>query len=556
MVVILRDAATVFGVEYRRYVRTRRYWVLALTALALGALMCAVVAALAATAPRILLASVRAAPYLPAYLLGWLAAFSLAVQTPLAFRMVQDVYKTRPLSDLYLTELHPLGVVLGRAGATTALTGLVLMLLTPAALWLMAVLGAPLWGWAAIACLTLGAHCFGACLEAFSMREYYSDQAQLPAANTRRTNWYTTLVTLTALAGLTITLLTLVFARLLPLTGLTLWAFSPITAPVLLYRGLLGEGWRPMLWGLPLTLGFGLWAAVAAAQWRDWWSDGAYRALRWGGTAFWTVFVGVHAAFLAEAYVDNVARAERWLFGLLTLTTLLNLTLAPLLGYYGVARRPRPLRTALPYPWGGIVWQWALHGLTAGALYLSIGLASGVWVAPAKLLFWTAYLWVAFVLLGQAVYSWMPAYYRVHPTHLQGDYVHGYFINTRVHRVALDNLAQIASYGVMIVLAGLGVLIGVGWVFRLGARLLAMPALGVLGDWALRIHPWWGVYGEWLGVDTLWYLPYAALWTIGLWSWGWRTGVRRGFEAKQSIAQWRAHVMGESTQAETRQTVA
>ena len=44
MVVILRDAALVFWMEYRRYVRTRRYWVLALTTLALGVIPCALVA--------------------------------------------------------------------------------------------------------------------------------------------------------------------------------------------------------------------------------------------------------------------------------------------------------------------------------------------------------------------------------------------------------------------------------------------------------------------------------------------------------------------------------
>jgi hypothetical protein len=52
MVVILRDAALVFWMEYRRYVRTRRYWVLALTTLALGMLLCLIAALVAAGSPK------------------------------------------------------------------------------------------------------------------------------------------------------------------------------------------------------------------------------------------------------------------------------------------------------------------------------------------------------------------------------------------------------------------------------------------------------------------------------------------------------------------------
>jgi hypothetical protein len=104
-------------------------------------------------------------------------------------------------------------------------------------------------------------------------------------------------------------------------------------------------------------------------------------------------------AYFAQVFVRDAASAERMLFLALIVATLLNFSVAPLMGYFGVARRPKPLRFALPYPWGGLVWQWALHWLVAGALYLAVGLASGVWVAPAKWLFWTTYFWVAFVLL-------------------------------------------------------------------------------------------------------------------------------------------------------------
>jgi hypothetical protein len=206
------------------------------------------------------------------------------------------------------------------------------------------------------------------------------------------------------------------------------------------------------------AVGFALWVAIAAAQWRDWWSDGAYRVLRWGGTAFWLAFVGVHAAYFAQVFVRDAASAERMLFLALIVATLLNLSVAPLMGYFGVARRPKPLRFALPYPWGGLVWQWALHWLVAGALYLAVGLASGVWVAPTKWLFWTTYFWAAFVLLPQAIPTLLWAYFWVYPTPLQGDYTEGYFVNTRGMRAYLDNIARKSGEGVLRLVAIWGIL--------------------------------------------------------------------------------------------------
>jgi hypothetical protein len=170
MVVILRDAALVFWMEYRRYVRTRRYWVLALTTLALGVLLCLIAALVAARIPQAPLRFLGASVYLPATIVGWFAAIASVVHNPLSVRMLQDVYKTRPLTDLYLTELHPLGVVLGRAAATTALTGLILLMLTPAGLWLLQLIGAPLGAWVPIALLALVSYFFGSCLDAYTFR--------------------------------------------------------------------------------------------------------------------------------------------------------------------------------------------------------------------------------------------------------------------------------------------------------------------------------------------------------------------------------------------------
>jgi hypothetical protein len=553
MVVILRDAALVFWMEYRRYVRTRRYWVLALTTLALGILLCLTAALVAARIPEAPLRFLGALVYLPAAIVGWFAAIASVVHSPLSVRMLQDVYKTRPLTDLYLTELHPLGVVLGRAAATTALTGLMLLMATPAGLWLLHVMGAPFWGWAVIALLVGVSYLFGSSLDAFAWRSVYlAEEGTTPAYRTlfATGSWLPT----GQILGQILVVLMSFQPHMTSLAQLPVWALTPPTAPFLLFVGIQGDGWVHALLGALFAVGFALWVAVAAAQWRDWWSDGAYRLLRWGGTAFWLVFVSVHAAYFAQVFVRDAASAERMLFLALIIATLLNLSVAPLMGYFGVARRPQPLRFALPYPWGGLVWQWALHWLVAGALYLAVGLASGVWVAPTKWLFWTTYFWAAFVLLAQAVSAEWWAYYSIHPTPLQGDYAHGYLLNTRDRRATLDQLISVSKSGLLWFLLMVLLLFLAKFLLSVAALWLSAPALAITIDWCSRLHPWYGVYQEWLGGNAWLYLPYSLAWALVLWVVRWRRGRQLGAMAVRALEWWRMHL--ERAPDETPKTVA
>jgi hypothetical protein len=547
MVVILRDAALVFWMEYRRYVRTRRYWVLALTTLALGMLLCLIAALVAARIPQAPLRFLGASVYLPATIVGWFAAIASVVHNPLSVRMLQDVYKTRWLSDLYLTELHPLGVVLGRAAATTALTGLILLMLTPAGLWLLHLMGTPLGAGIPIALLVLVSYFFGSCLDAYTFRMLALGEEQFGPPQVVR-SWFVSMLSLGFLAGWVLASVAIFFPLWNWLARLPLWVFTPPTAPFLLFVGIQGDGWVHALLGALFAVGFALWGAVAAAQWRDWWSDGAYRLLRWGGTAFWLVFVSVHAAYFAQAFVRDAASAERMLFLALIIATLLNLSVAPLMGYFGVARRPQPLRFALPYPWGGLVWQWALHWLVAGALYLAVGLASGVWVAPTKWLFWTTYFWAAFVLLAQAVSAEWWAYYSIRPTPLQGDYAHGYLLmNTRGMRATLDQLISMSKSGLLWPLLMVSLLFLAKLLLSVAALWLSAPALAITIDWCSRLHPWYGVYQEWLGGNAWLYLPYSLAWALVLWVVRWRRGRQLG-------EWWRRHL--ERAPDETPKTVA
>jgi hypothetical protein len=420
-------------------------------------------------------------------------------------------------------------------------------MLTPAGLWLLQLIGAPLGAWVPIALLALVSYFFGSCLDAYTFRMLALGEEQFGPPQVVRSG-FVSMLSLGFLAGWVLASVAIFFPLWNWLARLPLWVFTPPTAPFLLFVGIQGDGWVHALLGALFAVGFALWVAIAAAQWRDWWSDGAYRVLRWGGTAFWLVFVSAHAAYFAQVFARDAASAERMLFLALIIAALLNLSVAPLMGYFGVARRPKPLRFALPYPWGGLVWQWALHWLVAGALYLAVGLASGVWVAPTKWLFWTTYFWAAFVLLAQAVSAEWWAYYSTYPTPLQGDYAHGYLLmNTRDSRATLDQLISMSKSGLLWPLLMVSLLFLAKLLLSRAALRLSAPVLALTVDWFLRLHPWYGVYQEWLGGNAWLYLPYSLAWALVLWVVGWRRGRQLG-------KWWRRHL--ERAPDETPKTVA
>ena len=419
MVVILQDAALVFWMEYRRYVRTRRYWVLALTTLALGMLLCLIAALVAARIPEALLRFLGASVYLPAAIVGWFAAIASVVHNPLSVRMLQDVYKTRPLTDLYLTELHPLGVVLGRAAATTALTGLILLMLTPAGLWLLHLMGTPLGAGIPIALLVLVSYFFDSCLDAYTFRMLALGEEQFGPPQVVR-SWFVSILSLGPLAGWVLASVAIFFPLWNWLARLPLWVFTPPTAPFLLFVGIQGDGW-------------------------------------------------VHALL--------------------------------------------------------------------GALF-AVGFA----------------LWVAFVLLAQAVSAAWWAYYSIYPTPLQGDYAHGYLLNTRGMRATLDQLISVSKSGLLWFLLMVPLLFLAKFLLSVAALWLSAPALAITIDWCLRLHPWYGVYQEWLGGNAWLYLPYSLAWALVLWVVRWRRGRQLGATAVRGLEWWRRHL--ERAPDETPKTVA
>jgi hypothetical protein len=528
---VVSSAWIVFLIEYRRFVRTRRAWVFILSILIVGWLLALGGWLLARFAPHVA-QWLFSASYTPASLMGCLAGLPSLFAGVLGLRMVQDVYKTHLLPDLYLTELHPLGVLAGRALATTALAGVSLLTLTPAALWLCALVGVSPWLWVGTALLALASYGFGFGLDAFFLRE-----AQLAP-----------LIEATPLIGRTsralnlswswVFLVWLLFgtgAIFVPevhrLAGLPIWAFSAFTAPLLVWYG----NWGSVLLGLILTLSTAIGLLVGAAQWRGWWSDTAYRWTRIVGTIGWVVLLALTAAPFATM-IRSAAAVEHLLLGSMLGVALLNLWIAPALGYYGVGRRPGAVRGALPYPWSGVVWQWGLQWLTAVALYGVVGWVSGHWVAWERWVFWAVYTWLGITALAQV--SAIPYLGSAAFWHPQKESLFGRrWLQTHTQRVWYESLARSVSAGLTVPFSGLGLVLGLRLALRLlDAVLGGVPLLSMLADWLPRLHPWWGFYREWQGIGGNWlYVGYLVILLLGV-------GCGRWLLVKRSLKKVREEV--------------
>jgi hypothetical protein len=237
---------------------------------------------------------------------------------------------------------------------------------------------------------------------------------------------------------------------------------------------------------------------------------------------------------------------------MISLTALLNLAVAPLMGYYGLARRPKPASKALPYPWGGLVWQWVLQWIVALTLYVTVGLATGHWVALERWLLWAVYAWVGVTLLSQAWQSAHWGFLSRAPTLLQGDYYCGWLINTHLHRASFYRNSTLAGAAASTILMGLGLM----YMATLGLRALnglvgPVAPLTWLTDWLLRVHPWWGFYCEWTGVGNNWgYVLYAFAFAIGMALWrGWK-GLRFAQRVHEDFQMWQKRVEEERQQRE------
>ena len=539
MVVIWQSAATVFWMEYRRYVRTRRFWVLTLTTLFLATSLGGALTLLAVYEPQTA-EGLLGLKYSIAWLMGISAWLPVIVASPLATRMLRDLYKTRTLPDLYLTELHPLGVVLGRVGAITALTGLPLLLLSPVVVWACVLAGVPPWRWFAVVCLALPAYLLNAAGDSYALRGTTTpDEIPLTQTSSRASqSWFMTLSIGLFIALSVLSALGIGDDRL---HRLPLWGFVPLTTPLLLdvWSSREAYGWIFIATAVFTALGLTLWLAMAAAQWREWWSARVYRWMRWGGTALWLTLVAVHMFIVAQVFATTLHAAERLLLIALWLTTLMNLGVATLAGYFGLPRRADTVRLLVPYPLGGLLWQWALQWLSAIVLYLTLGIASGQWVALERWWVWSFYAWAGGVVLPQAIHSGIWAYLLRYPCPTKGDFFHEFYIGTRRARASYETSSQWVTHGLMALVWVLGALILLRLVIRLvNLALFQSSALDALADMLLRIHPWWGFYQEWVGIGSGLYSVYTLGLAVLLSVWRGRSGWLSAEAHTQQFIEW------------------
>ncbi len=552
MVVIWQSAATIFWMEYRRFVRTRRFWALTLTTLLVGVCLSALATLMSVYAPQSLDA-LFGYRYSSVWMLGIWAWLPTIVSAPLSARLLRDIYKTRHLPDLYLTELHPLGIVLGRIGAIAVLTGLSLLLLTPTALWMCVIVSLPIGQWFAVAFFAWVAWMLSAASDSYALRGATTPDESPLLTKTTSVGvpfLFTVLPTILLLAANILALLGIDDGRL---QLLPFWGFAPLTTPFLLDGLALREtgAWVFVLMVLGGALGLTLWLATAAAQWREWWSARAYRLMRWGGTALWLTLVGVHTAMLAQVFVDSPRAAERLLLLALCFTTLLNAGVSTLAGYFGLPRRADTVRWLVPYPFSGILWQWALHWLASMVLYLAIGVAASQWVALEKWLLSSLYVWVGGVVLPQAIFSHIWAYLMRAPFPAQSDYFHDYYINNRQARAYYETRSTQTSQGIIILLSIFGGLFLMSLVVQLlNSAFIHSRALSALGDGLLSLHPWWGLRQEWLGLGGGWrYMIYALGWTVLLALWWGRLGWRVGEAHTRQFIEWQQRRAAETSDA-------
>ncbi|MFN3690979.1 MAG: hypothetical protein ACK4UU_08665, partial [Fimbriimonadales bacterium] len=356
-------------------------------------------------------------------------------------------------------ELHPLGVVLGRIGAFAALVGLSFLILTPVVAWGCVFVGLPLGRWLTVVPFALLAYILSAASDSHAMRGVLTPD-EMPLSRTPALSSLTFVAAAPIVCFGALGILSILGIGDERLHLLPLFAFSPLTVPLILEALLFYEayGWIFLLIAVSTAMGLTLLLATGTAQWREWWSARAYQWMRWGGTALWLTLVAAHMVILAQVFATTIPAAERLLMVALWLTTLMNLSIATLAGYFGLPRRADRVRLWVPYPLSGLLWQWALQWLSAAVLYLALGSASGQWVALERWWLWSLYAWAGGIVLPQAIGSSWWAYLLRYPCPTQGDFFCGYYINTRRMRSFYETCSYWVVRGFTTLVSVLGML--------------------------------------------------------------------------------------------------
>ncbi|MCS6920093.1 MAG: hypothetical protein NZM28_10010 [Fimbriimonadales bacterium] len=381
--------------ELLRFLRWRVYWratlggSATLLLLSVGVLWIAVLAQRHSDAVYVVQVAMYGALATP-------GALSMWIIRQLIRQMFSDITPRGAVPDLHLTALSALEIALGRLCAAWLLTGLSMLTLLPAPLLMAALVGAP-WQWALLSVLT--AWTVNLLWGAFEARLQELQSYQQMEVPTRVSS---------ILSSYTLNFW-IVYAYILyrfvsgkPLgdsVSLVLGFFPLLTALEAGASYQVGRFVVPawlVIGGLTLVLTPP--SIVAAAVRLDWWTPSAKRFLRWMGGAASLILVAVLGCLIATDAVRAMSDAEKVIFWFTALGSLTVVAWGRF--HWGILTPPRtlPARGLRP-PWDGVLWEGAMLWSVALVGWVCVGLVSGVWVAPLRLLLGTGYLWTLLTLI-------------------------------------------------------------------------------------------------------------------------------------------------------------
>ncbi len=515
MVVVWQSALTLFGMEFRRYLRTRRYWTLFGVICLIGLVIWLGIALLAYYAYP-LYSRLMSLPYLALWIPALLNTLPVLISNRLSGRLAVDIHKGRLMTDLYLTCLHPLGVLLGRMTVVATLSALPLLALTPIAVALCALLGLPVWFWFLTVGFGVLAYFLQPAIDTYISRSIQllpdSSAVLFPPSTTRWASFVIPSVFLFAY------LLTFLIPNLSILYSMPILFSFPITVPFAISKALQNTTFSGiwLLLGLLFTLGWSGWLAMATAQWRDWWSERAYRLMRWVGTPFWLLMVGVHLMLLAQAFGGTLGEVRYFLLSTI-LVALIVPQISLMSGYFGLSRHRQALRLALRYPHAGFAWQSLFYWTSAVIIYIAFEVATGFKAPIVQWFFCAFYAWAAFFILPNALVSsqWLNASHFAQIS--QNEFYQGYWVNTREIRAYLESCARLSERGFTGLFVALGFLVAFAILVSAVRSFLPHEGLETLAGWALRAHPWYGVWALWETGKLQWYYVLYSLVLSAAW---------------------------------------
>lgn len=384
--------------EFRRYLRSRRFWRILMTTVGLVAVTTLLLGLLILGLPERAQDTLRSYVHLFDIMWCFWSVIYVGAVSLLVREVFSDSYRTRPLADLYLLPVHPLSIVWGRLLTVGLQVGLMLLLGFPSALFVGWFVGMAWWEvgtvvlWSWLSLMGVGA------VIAFGLRKWFPESfgnGLVVNRSQAQASW------LISSMGIALFLLFIVNASTggRPLS-LPLGFLFPMTVPQVLWAGGWSWLWGLLLWG---TVFFAV--TISTAQLLGWWSDLVFARMRILGTvAFW-FWLTFNLTVLAELFVNSPLDAEICIHRSMGLGSLFIVAIIlPLLGYYAIGRRADTSQMRVSPVVRGLMLEWVLIAGWGLLAWLAIGYGSGFWVAWDAWLARLAYL-LAMLAFAQAVYG-------------------------------------------------------------------------------------------------------------------------------------------------------